>query len=261
MSAHTDTANLTALLDWQIELGADEAIGDAPVNRYEVPQAPPRNAPPAAPAAAPAPVAAANAVDPVEVAKRMAAGAGTLEELAAAQRDFPHCELRKGARNAVFHDGNSDARVMLIGEAPGREEDIKGKPFVGQAGALLDLMFSQIGLSRGADRPEVALYITNVLPWRPPGNRDPEQGEIAMMTPFLERHVELAAPELIVPMGNISCSACLGKRGITKLRGKWSEAFGLPALPMFHPAYLLRNPHAKRHAWEDLLSLRDKLNG
>jgi DNA polymerase len=148
---------------------------------------------------------------------------------------------------------------MIVGEAPGREEDEQGKPFVGRAGRLLDRMFAPVGLSRDAPSPPEALYITNILPWRPPQNRDPRPEEIAMMTPFLERHVALAGPELLIAMGNISCQALLGRRGITRLRGTWAQALGLPCLPMFHPAYLLRNPAAKREAWADVLEVAARL--
>jgi DNA polymerase len=138
---------------------------------------------------------------------------------------------------------------------------MQGKPFVGRAGQLLDLMFRQIGLSRETPDAEAALYITNVLPWRPPQNRDPEANEMAMMLPFLHRHIALADPDIIVAMGNHACDALLGRKGITRLRGTWSEAVGKPVLPMFHPAYLLRNPAAKREAWADLLSLQARLRG
>ena len=148
---------------------------------------------------------------------------------------------------------------MIIGEAPGRDEDIQGKPFVGRAGQFLDLMFSHIGLARTSPDAKTALYITNVLPWRPPQNRDPREDEIAMMRPFLQRHVELIDPEVLVIMGNHACQALLGRRGITRLRGSWAQAIDRPALPMFHPAYLLRNPAAKREAWADLLALRARL--
>ena len=148
---------------------------------------------------------------------------------------------------------------MLVGEAPGRDEDIQGKPFVGRAGQLLDTMFAAIGMGRASPDPDHAIYITNVLPWRPPQNRDPKPEEIAMMLPFVERHIELAAPDLLVLIGNHACQALLGRRGITKLRGQWTEAAGRPALPMLHPAYLLRNPAAKREAWADLLELQAKL--
>ena len=245
-----------ALLQWQVELGATEACLDAPVNRYETPKAAPKPKP--APEAS-APVQAAPKVDPVAVAKQAAAGARTLDELRAAMAAYEHCALKRGARNLVFSDGNPAARVMLIGEAPGRDEDREGKPFVGRAGHLLDRMFNAIDMGRAAPISAQSIYITNVMPWRPPQNRDPEAEEIAMLKPFLERHVEIVAPEVIVLMGNIACHAVLGRRGITKLRGQWQEAFGKPVLPMVHPAYLLRQPHAKRDAWADLLSLQAKL--
>lgn len=246
-----------ALLEWQIELGALEAIGDLPVNRYEVPAAveKPKAAAPATPAGVPVPQQAK--VDAVAIAEQAAAAAGTLEELRAAMAAFEHCDLKKGARNLVFSDGIPGARVMLVGEAPGRDEDRAGKPFVGRAGQLLDRMLAAIGMGR--DHAEAPVYITNVLPWRPPQNRDPKPEEIAMMKPFLLRHIALAKPQVLVIVGNWSCQALLGKRGITRLRGAWTEAAGVPALPMFHPAYLLRSPEFKREAWADLLSLKAKL--
>lgn len=255
-AATLDLYAARALLDWQAELGADEAIGDAPVNRYAVQAELPR--PALAAAAAPA---LAPAADPVAVARTAAAGATSLEALAAVQSAYDHCELKRGARNFVFADGNPAARVMIIGEAPGRDEDLEGRPFVGRAGQLLDRMFAAIGLARTAHHAHEALYITNVMPWRPPQNRDPDPEEIAMMLPFLARHVELAGPALVVLMGNTPCAAALGQRGILKLRGKWAQAFGRPALPMTHPAYLLRTPAAKREAWADLLEIRARLGG
>ncbi|WP_164738291.1 uracil-DNA glycosylase, partial [Frigidibacter oleivorans] len=198
-------------------------------------------------------------VDPAAVAEALAGPAATLDDLAAVLQDFDHCELKKGARNFVFCDGRPGARVMIVGEAPGRDEDIQGKPFVGAAGRLLDRMFAAIGLSRGAPDAEAALYICNVLPWRPPQNRTPDPDEIAMMRPFLKAHVRLADPDVLVLMGNTPCQAVLGRGGILKLRGQWAEAWGKPVLPMTHPAYLLRTPEAKREAWADLLSLRAKL--
>lgn len=253
MESHLEWHSARALLEWQVELGVTEAISDMPVNRYA--------------AAAEAVAAAASgaalphpnvAEDPVDTARKAAGAAQDLPALRAALESYGLCDLQKGARNLVFADGNTPARVMLIGEAPGREEDLQGKPFVGEAGKLLDQMLSAIGLGRerGGDS---AVYITNVVPWRPPQNRDPSPAEIAMMLPFLQRHVALVKPDLLILMGNVSCQACLGKRGITRLRGQWTQAFGLPALPMVHPAYLLRTPIAKRAAWADLLNLQAKL--
>ncbi|MEM7441553.1 MAG: uracil-DNA glycosylase, partial [Pseudomonadota bacterium] len=161
-------------------------------------------------------------------------------------------------RNLVFSDGNPAARVMIVGEGPGREEDVQGKPFVGRAGQMLDRMFASIGLERTNEGTD-SLYITNVVPWRPPQNRDPEPDEIAMMLPFLERHIALVNPDIIVPMGNIACQALLGRKGITRLRGTWVETQGRPALPMLHPAFVLRDPIRKRDCWADLLALKARM--
>ncbi|TDL88088.1 uracil-DNA glycosylase [Meridianimarinicoccus aquatilis] len=258
MTGISDAHALKALLDWQSELGADLPIGDLPVNRYAEPAVAPRVA--AAAAAAPsAPVATSKEPDPVAIADALAQGAGDLEGLRAAMGSYDHCELKLGARNLVFADGVPGAKVMIIGEAPGREEDMQGKPFVGQAGHLLDLMLSAIGLSRSASDKDSAVYISNLIPWRPPQNRAPTPQESAMMAPFTRRHITLAAPEIIVLMGNTACEGLLGRKGITRLRGQWLELGDRPCLPMLHPAYLLRNPAAKREAWADLLSLRAKL--
>ncbi|MEY8843419.1 uracil-DNA glycosylase family protein [Cribrihabitans sp. XS_ASV171] len=244
-----------ALLEWQMELGATETIGDMPVDRYNLPEEAPWSGKRAVPTQPAAPAEPAAKPDPVVAARAAAKSAATLETLRAAMEAYEHCDLKKGARNLVFSDGQPGARVMIVGEAPGREEDREGRPFVGRAGQLLDRMLAAIDLSRAEN-----VYITNVLPWRPPQNRDPKPDEIAMMKPFLERHVALAQPELLVIMGNIGCDAVLGRRGITRLRGNWTQGLNLPVLPMFHPAYLLRNPHLKREAWADLLELRTRLD-
>lgn len=268
-----------AALAWQCDLGVTEAMGDAPVNRYELPDVQPgavraavaevqnaergpdrsdargRAAEPRAQMAAPDPVAP----DPVVLARAVAARVANLAELRAALEAFDLCELKRGAKSTVFADGDPAARVMVIGEAPGRDEDSEGRPFVGWAGQLLDRMFAAIGLGRASPRPGAAIYITNVMPWRPPQDRDPTLDEIAMMQPFLQRHVELVAPDLIVVMGNTACQAVLGRKGISQMRGQWAEGHGRPVLPMFHPAYLLRNPSFKREAWADLLELQARL--
>lgn len=245
---------MKAALDWQVAMGVDECIGDAPVDRYAVEVQPNK-------AATAAAVPQVEEVDAVAVAAEAARAADSLEALQAAMAAFELCDLKRGAKQLVFCDGVAGARVMIIGEAPGRDEDLQGKPFVGRAGQLLDLMFSHIGLSRTAPAPDAGIYITNVLPWRPPQNRDPKPDEVAMMLPFLTRHVALADPDMIVAMGNHACQALLGRAGITRLRGNWAEALGKPVLPMFHPAYLLRNPLAKREAWADLLALKARLGG
>lgn len=249
-----DSHNARAALEWQIEMGVTEAIGAEPINRYALEAKPAKPLP--APGVAPKPAQA----NPVGDAEKAALAATTLESLKAAMAAYPHCDLRNGARNLVFSDGNPGAPVMIIGEAPGRDEDLQGKPFVGQAGQLLDKMFAAIGMARGLTDVENAIYITNVLPWRPPQNRDPKPDEVAMMLPFLRRHVELVNPRIVILMGNHACRAALGKAGITRLRGTWTTAFERPALPMCHPAYLLRTTHAKREAWADLLSLRERLS-
>lgn len=253
-----DPRLIAALLDWQAELGADEFIGDVGQDRFANVTAPEPMAAPVVMKLAPPPEPPV-AADPVSDARALAARAGSLEMLADLQAAYPHCELRKGARNFVFADGRPGARVMLLGEAPGEDEDRQGKPFVGRAGEMLDRMLATIGLDRTSPDPGRAVYITNVLPWRPPGNRDPQPAELAMMLPFVRRHIELAAPQVLVLLGNHALLAILGQKGITKLRGHWTEAMGLPVLPMLHPAYLLHNPHAKRDAWADLLTLQDRL--
>lgn len=255
-----------AALQWLQELGAVDPVGEAPLDRYalperEVPQARPAQAA-AAPrrAAAPPPEPEAPVkVDPVAVAQAAAGAAGNLDTLRVALESYAHCDLKKGARNTVFADGNRQARVMIVGEAPGRDEDMEGLPFVGRAGQLLDRMFAAIGLGRASPDAERALYITNVMPWRPPSNREPTPEEMAMMVPFLRRHVELVDPEVLVVMGNTPAMAVLRQRAITRLRGNWTQGWGKPVLPMLHPAYLLRNPIAKRETWADLLLLQAHL--
>ena len=244
-----------AALEWQMDLGVTEITGENPVDRYALPDSL-KPAPVAAPLVARTVPASA---DPVAVAQAAAAQAGTLAALRDALAAFELCAVKLGARNTVFADGNPAARVLVLGEAPGRDEDAEGRPFVGRAGQLLDRMFAAIGLSRASPDPETALYITTVMPWRPPQNRDPEPAEIAMMRPFVQRHIELADPDLIIAMGNTPCQCLLDTRGILRLRGTWAQALGRPVLPMLHPNYLLRNPAAKREAWADLLAIKERL--
>ncbi len=258
MDSYIDWHAARAALEWQLEMGVAETISETPINRFEQVAPPPKAGVAPGVSAPTMPVQAAPKVDPVAEAEAAARAATDLSGLQAAMAAYPHCELQKGARNLVFCDGVPGARVMIVGEAPGRDEDRIGKPFVGRAGQLLDKMLAAIDLGRDRDG-EQAVYITNVLPWRPPQNRDPKPDEMAMMLPFLKRHIALAKPEVLVVMGNISCQALLGKRGITRLRGKWDEVDGLPVIPMFHPAYLLRNPSAKCEAWADLLDLNERL--
>lgn len=256
----TDAA-LLAALRWQIEMGADEAIEAQPVLHTE-PAVPASPGPPEGTKRSPARTRAApgRAMPDVAEADALAAAAGSLDELLEAMRGFAGSPLRDTATNLVFADGVPGAPVMIIGEAPGADEDRLGKPFVGVSGQLMDRMMASIGLSRERD-----LYVTNVLPYRPPGNRTPSDAEVATFLPFLRRHIGLAAPRLLVLCGGVSTKGLLQTRdGITRLRGKWqqvniSDGQVMPCLPMLHPAYLLRNPVAKREAWADLLLLKQRL--
>ncbi|MEP1793013.1 uracil-DNA glycosylase [Parasphingorhabdus sp.] len=243
-----------ALLEWQMELGADECISDAPVDRYALPQtlAKPKKAE-EKPHLTRGPVKLAER-DPVAEARTAAAAARTVAELRTAMEEFDLCDLKRGARNMLFSDGIIGAPVMIMGEFPSRDEDRIGKPFSGAAGHLLDRMFAAIDMGRSNQKAPI--YMTNVLPWRPPHNRDPKPEEIAMMLPFLERHIVLAEPKVLVIMGNWACQALLAKRGVARLRGQWTKAVDRPALPMFHPSQLLRTPAAKKEAWADLLSVK-----
>lgn len=249
-----------AALEWQMDLGVTEITGEDPVDRYALPGTlKPAVAAPVAPPMAAAAPAVEVPPDAVAAARAAAMAAPTLEALRAALTAFDLCELKRGAKTTVFADGNPAARVLILGEAPGRDEDLEGRPFVGRAGQLLDRMFAAIGLGRTSPDPATALYITNVMPWRPPQNRDPSSEEIAMMRPFVERHIALVNPAVIVAMGNTPCQCLLDTKGILRLRGNWAQALGRPVLPMTHPAYLLRNPAAKREAWADLLALKARL--
>lgn len=184
--------------------------------------------------------------------------AQTLEDLRQAVLDFEGCALKKTATNTVFSDGPSNASVMIVGEAPGADEDRIGKPFVGMSGQLLDKMLSTIGISR-----EKNLYITNMLPWRPPGNRPPTTDELALCLPFVEKHIALIQPQCLILVGGTSAKALLNtKSGIIRLRGIWTDYknqfMGKPvkALPIYHPAYLLRSPSNKRKAWQDMMLIQ-----
>jgi uracil-DNA glycosylase len=256
-----------ATLNWLVEAGADEAIADEPVNRLVVraPAAPMPAAAalPAAPARTPtpahAPVSAAPASDAIGSAMAAAASATSLAELQAALEAFDGCGLKRTATNTVFADGVAQAPVLLIGEAPGRDEDRIGKPFVGRAGQLLDKMLASIGLDRKTNA-----YITNVINWRPPDNRDPSPEEAAACLPFLRRHIELANPQVIILLGAVAARHVVGvSDGIMKLRGRWMEyRVGdrmVPLMPTLHPAYLLRQPAHKKLAWRDLQAVRDRV--
>ena len=241
-----------AALAWQVEMGADEAIGEAFVDRTK---APPLSPGPTRPALA--------LTAPEGETDALAATCPDLPALHAAMEAFEH-PLKAGARRCVFADGNPAARVMIVGEAPGRNEDIEGKPFVGKGGQLLDRMLAAIGLARDAEDPAKAVYITNIVPWRPAQNRTPSVAESAAFLPFVLRHIDLIDPAIIVTMGNTPTKALLDtKTGIMRMRGAWAEATtpggARPCLPTLHPAYLLRQPMDKHKAWSDLLALQTRI--
>lgn len=265
---------LRRLLEWCVEAGADTAVGERPVNRYSISRAAeaaaPRPEPEASdrPQGGPPPPRTTDAPmlvgreDQTRYARDVAASANTLEELRAAYAAFDGCALKQTATNFVFADGDPQARLMFVGEAPGAEEDRLGLPFVGPAGRLLDRMLAAIGL----DRTQV--YITNILPWRPPGNRNPTASEIAVCMPFVERHIALVAPDILVLVGGTAAKAVLGAReGIMKLRGRWFNYEGhgggqpIAARAIYHPAYLLRSPAQKGDAWRDLIAIKRRLDG
>jgi len=259
-----------ALLRWYVEMGADEAIAFEPGDRLAPPPA--QIPPPAIPApirgqsprsvpAAPPPALTESMGEAAQSARRLAFGADSVEALAALVAGFDGCPLKRTATNTVFIDGNPAAPVMIIGEAPGADEDRIGRPFVGRAGQLLDRMLAAIGLDRSG------VLITNVIYWRPPGNRTPTTAEIASCLPFVFRLIALVRPKVLVLSGGTAAGALLAQsQGITRLRGRWFDLAvpGLdqpvPTLPMFHPSFLLRTPERKRETWRDLLSLRVRLD-
>lgn len=249
-----------ALLRWYVEMGADEAIGAEPLDRL----APRRAAattgaavlPPTPPAVTP-PVSAPSPAAPAATLPADAAAAADLTALAAAVRAFEGCPLKRTATNTVFADGVPGAPLMIIGEAPGADEDRVGLPFVGRSGQLLDRMLATIGFSRKTNA-----YITNILFWRPPGNRTPTGDEITACLPFVWRHIALGRPRVVLLSGGTAAATILARKdGITRLRGKWFELSvpGLdttvPTLATYHPSFLLRSPERKAEAWRDLLSL------
>ena len=256
------------LLDFYAETGVDALLGESPVDRFAstepaepaarsvqpvTPAADLNSVARAAPAAPPAPDEA------VMQARSVAKNAKTLDELRAILDRFEGCALKSTASQLVFADGNPEARLMLVGEAPGREEDIEGLPFVGRSGKLLDRMLAAIGLDR------TSVYIANIVPWRPPGNRTPTPQESQICLPFILRQIELADPDILVCLGGPSAQALLGIReGITKTRGRWfafeTGKREIRAMPTFHPAFLLRSPLQKRFAWRDFLAIKEALD-
>jgi uracil-DNA glycosylase family 4 len=250
-------AEALAVLDWYRSAGVDVAVGEEPVDRFAASVVKPRPKPAATAAA---PVVLPEAVlksDPAET-RALAASAQTLDELKAVMAAYDGCGLKLRATQLCFADGNPEAEIMLVGEAPGSEEDLQGKPFVGRAGQLLDRMLKAIGL----DRTQV--FIVNTVPWRPPGNREPSPEEMALCQPFLHRQIELVAPKVMVTLGNVPTKALFGTTtGILRMRGQWKDltvgSHAVPTLAMLHPAYLLRQPGSKALAWRDMLSLKQRI--
>jgi DNA polymerase len=274
MNAHGHAAR--ELLGFYAEAGVDAIVGEAPIDRLSLTQintgfAEPKQTQVIAPATRPRPAPAAPAVAlstpdgvappeaAVMAAREAARRAASLEELRAMLTGFEGCALRTTAKQLVFADGNPQARVMFVGEAPGREEDIEGLPFVGRSGKLLDLMMTAIGLNRAT------AYIANIIPWRPPGNRTPTPQESQICLPFTLRQIELADPDILVCLGGPSAQTLLGvKDGIKRTRGKWfafqTGTREIRAIATFHPAYLLRSPLEKRFAWRDFLAVKKALD-
>ncbi|MEE9314619.1 MAG: uracil-DNA glycosylase [Rhizobiaceae bacterium] len=267
--------NSKELLAWYVDAGVDIALSDEPINRFEetankksvpnksastaaqqpkaVPQA--KQQQPSSPTQNERAVPDINAVENAIAAAKTAT---TIDELRLAVEGFKGCNLKFAARSTVFADGNPKAKLMIIGKAPGREEDAQGVPFVGPNGQLLDRMLFAIGL----DRTQV--YLTNCIPWRPPGGKTPSAPEIEICRPFIERHIELVAPDHVLIMGGACASMMLqSKNNIMGLRGKWTEItvgdVTIPTLPTLHPDYLLKTPAHKNMAWQDLLTLKEKL--
>jgi uracil-DNA glycosylase len=253
------------LLEFYVEAGADALLGEQAVDRFATEDAglSGRTPPPATARAEPAARASSPLAPPAPDEATMAARdaakrAATLDELRAVLDRFEGCALKATATQLVFADGNPQARLMFVGEAPGRDEDIEGLPFVGRSGKLLDRMLAAIGLDRKS------VYIANIVPWRPPGNRTPTPQESQICLPFISRQIELADPDILVCLGGPSAQTLLGiKEGITKTRGRWftfdTGKREIRAMPTFHPAFLLRSPLQKRFAWRDFLAIRKAL--
>ncbi|MBZ6075965.1 uracil-DNA glycosylase [Microvirga puerhi] len=271
-----DREALQALLDFHVEAGVDLALDEAPHDRFAepAPQRPserpalepraesPRQAPvPATPARALPMAAAGTPEDAAHLARELAHGAKSLEELEGLLARFEGCALKFSAKNLAFSDGNPEGRVMLVGEAPGADEDRIGKPFMGRSGQLLDRMLAAVGL----DRTQV--YVANIVPWRPPGNRTPTPQEVAICKPFIARQIELASPEFLICLGGPAAQNLLDiKDGILRTRGRWftyktGDGREIRTLPTLHPAYLLRQPLQKRLGWRDFQALRRALDG
>ena len=303
-AGHNEASVLAAALDWQLEQGIDTPMGDTPVNRLKPPAIAPTAAlprdnqrdnqpraqqtlppqdftrdmssmPPDMPQAArgrPSSTAMLGSAAARVAAEKAALAANTLDELRQALTAFDGLSIRETALNCVFCDGNPKADIMVVGEAPGGDEDVQGKPFVGASGQLIDKYLSFIGLSRQETDPHKAVYISNIVNWRPPGNRTPTPQEMDISLPFIERHIALMNPKILLLVGNVPTKTLLqSKDGITKLRGNWQQYQPTHAdnqallgnktiltMPTLHPAFLLRAPQNKKTVWQDMLTLQQK---
>jgi len=250
-------AEALAVLDWYRAAGVDVAVGDDPVDRFATSAVvPPRRIPTAA--AGPAPLPAVPLTSDPNETRAIAAAASTLDELRAAMDAYEGCALKHRATQLCFADGNPEAQIMMVGEGPGEQEDKQGKPFVGRAGQLLDRMLAAVGLDR------TKVFIVNMVPWRPPGNRNPTPEELALCAPFVHRQIELVNPKILLTLGNVPTQSLFEtSTGITRMRGTWKTltigGWTGPVLPTLHPAFLLRTPSAKAQAWKDMLSLKQRI--
>ena len=254
------------ILRWHVGIGADEAIGDAPVDRFALVEAPAALVQTSSPTdtsrpSAPATPPSQASDELVKAARDLAVEASDVDALRSALESFDGCGLKKTATNLVFFDGDPSAKIMLIGEAPGAQEDRQGTPFVGPNGVLLDKMLVSIGVQRSDT------LLSNTVFWRPPGNRTPTEQETAICLPFIQRLIELVQPEILVTLGGPASKALLGEsQGVGRLRGRWfsykSAALENPidATVLFSPESLLKTPNQKRAAWQDLLMIKEKLN-
>lgn len=263
MAAGLERTALIHALRWHLDAGADEALADAPVDATAVPSLAAALGEPSSstPAAAPPPAASSpeGAVAAAAEARKLAAAATTLDELRAAIAGFDGLAIRRTAKTMIFADGLPGAALMLIGETPTADEDRLGVPGTGPAGMLLDRILASIGLDRRADDPLRATYISNLLNWRPPGGRTPNDAEIEISRAFIERHIALAQPKLILIAGGIAAKGLLRTTdSLSKLRGRWHEVNGIPALVTHSIPALLTNPLNKRAVWNDLLTLQEK---
>lgn len=263
MAGDSHTA-LKAALDWHLDHGVDEGLVDVAIDHTALKAPVEKPAPKSVSQTAPAPMQLIGSNEVAAQAAALAAGCATLEDLKAAIQNFDGLAVKKTATQIVFADGDPSAKIMLIGEAPGADEDQQGLPFVGVSGQLLDKILASIHLARKPGEGQQGVYISNILNWRPPGNRTPTDAEIQIALPFIQKHIELVDPAMIILCGGVAAKGLLGSNdSITKLRGRFHEipigGKTIPAMATYHPSYLLRTPTQKRAVWQDMLMLQARL--